>query len=88
VAERPFPQNAAFTGGPLDGQTKRLSELPATLDVYRHRQATTVVEVGLGHMDIPRQPKLWERFDYDRVHIGDGWADYALTEPRAERGRS
>jgi hypothetical protein len=76
-----------FLGGPLAGRRRRLIAAPARWAVYAHRQAIGVVEVRHLH-ETRLQPELWERFIYERVADGEGWATYRLqrNEELAEAG--
>jgi hypothetical protein len=64
---------ARFAGGPLDGQTRRLSEAPEHLKAWKHRQAS-VVRID----DVNLQRSLWDLFVYDRTLSGPNFASYEL----------
>lgn len=67
-----------FVDGPAAGHVHRMTETPEAWDVYAHRQAKGVVEIGPGRYG-GHQESLWERFDYERVALSPYSAVYMLA---------
>lgn len=68
-----------FCGGPAETRPHRLIATPQQWAVYAHRQAIGIVKVQHTY-ETRLQEDLWERFVYDRVDVGVGWAVYRLVD--------
>ncbi len=53
----------------------RMIAAPETWTVWAHRQAKGVIEIS----NDPHQLDLWECFEYRRVELGRGYANYVLS---------